>query len=104
MQGNEGVANMIEDTTNSIGYIELAYVLNTGMNYASIQNKEGNFIKPSLKTTSASVQAGSLLIPAAGNQSWSNVSILNVPDSQESYPIASFSYLLLYKNIRYEYL
>ena len=98
VQGNEGVANMIEDTTNSIGYIELAYVLNTGMNYASIQNKEGNFIKPSLKTTSAAVPAGSLLIPAAGNQSWSNVSILNVP-GPESYPIASFSYLLLYKDL-----
>ena len=60
---------MIKNTANSIGYIELAYALNAGMNYASLQNKEGNFIKPSLKTTSASVQAGSQLIPAAGNQS-----------------------------------
>lgn len=98
VQGNEGVAHMIKNSTNSIGYIELAYALNTGMNYASIQNKEGNFIKPSLKTTSASVQAGSQLIPAAGNQSWSNVSIVNVP-GPESYPIASFSYLLLYKDL-----
>ena len=46
----------------------------------------------------SAVQAGSLLIPAAGNQSWSNVSILNVP-GPESYPIASFSYLLLYKDL-----
>jgi phosphate transport system substrate-binding protein len=98
MPGNEGVANMIENTTNSIGYVELAYALNTGMNYASIQNKEGNFIKPSIKTTSAAVRAGSLLIPATGNQSWSNISIVNVP-GPESYPIASFSYLLLYKDL-----
>ena len=88
-QGNEGVANMIENTTNSIGYIELAYALNAGMNYASIQNKEGNFIRPSLKTTTAAVQATSPVLPSSGNSSWSNVSIVNSP-GEESYPITTF--------------
>ena len=97
-QGNEGVANMIENTTNSIGYIELAYALNAGMNYASIQNEEGNFIQPSLKTITAAVQAGSPVLPASGNSSWSNVSIVNSP-GEESYPITTFSYLLLYKDL-----
>ena len=97
-QGNEGVANMIENTTNSIGYIELAYALNAGMNYASIQNEEGNFIQPSLKTTTAAVQAASPVLPASGNSSWSNVSIVNSP-GEESYPITTFSYLLLYKDL-----
>jgi phosphate ABC transporter phosphate-binding protein len=97
-QGNEGVANMIENTTNSIGYIELAYALNAGMSYAPILNMEGNFIKSSLKTTTAAVQAASPVLPASGNSSWSNVSIVNSP-GEESYPITTFSYLLLYQDL-----
>jgi phosphate transport system substrate-binding protein len=96
---NEGVADTIEKTPNSIGYVELAYALTTGMNYASIKNKEGNFIAPSLKTTrAAAVSAASLSLPAAGDQSWSNVSMINAPGT-DSYPIVSFSYLLLYKDL-----
>jgi phosphate transport system substrate-binding protein len=97
-QRNEGVADTIEKTPNSIGYLELAYALTTGMNYASIKNKEGNFIEPSLKTTRAAGSAASLSLPAAGDQSWSNVSMINAPGT-DSYPIVSFSYLLLYKDL-----
>jgi phosphate transport system substrate-binding protein len=96
--GNEGVANTIRNTPNSIGYVELAYALNTEMTYASVQNKEGNFIEPTLESTRAAVSAASLSLPAAGDQSWSNVTIVNAPGA-ESYPIASFSYILLYKDL-----
>ncbi|MGI0049252.1 MAG: phosphate ABC transporter substrate-binding protein PstS, partial [Nitrososphaera sp.] len=49
--GNEGVANTVKSTPNSIGYVELAYALTTGMSYASLENKEGNFVEPSLNST-----------------------------------------------------
>jgi len=95
--GNEGVANTIKSTPNSIGYIELAYALTTGIPYASVQNKEGNFIEPSLDSTKATVAAAAPSLPE-GDQSWSNLSIVNAPGA-DSYPIASFSYLLLYKEL-----
>ncbi len=95
--GNEGVANTVRSTPNSIGYVELAYALTTGMNFAFVQNKEGNFIEPSLESTSAAVSAAAATLPA-GNDSWEGVHVLDAP-GPDSYPIASFTYLLLYEEL-----
>jgi phosphate transport system permease protein/phosphate transport system substrate-binding protein len=123
--GNEGVASTITSTPNSIGYVELAYALTTGMDYASIQNMEGNFVEPSLDSIRAAVESGvqsgssasattsdnstgttnatgtqnmtSIELPAGG-ESWENVSLLDAPGAN-SYPIASFSYFLLYQDL-----
>jgi phosphate transport system substrate-binding protein len=128
--GNEGVANTIAGTPNSIGYVELAYALTTDTDYAYIQNMEGNFVEPSLNSTQAAVESAvvsggagggtstnattsnnstgstnatgtqnmtSINLPA-GSESWSDVSLLNAPGAN-SYPIASFSYLLLYQDL-----
>lgn len=127
--GNEGVANTITSTPNSIGYIELAYALTTDTDYAYIQNSEGNFVEPSLNSTQAAVEAAvlsggismnttasnnstgttttttatgtqnmtSINLPAGG-ESWEDVTFVNGPGAN-SYPIASFSYLLLYQDL-----
>ncbi len=114
--GNEGVANTIQSTPNSIGYVELAYVLTTEMDYAFLQNQAGNFVEPSLESTGAAVAAAtnnntqtsnnsttgasnttSAALPA-GDASWETVSLLDASGA-DSYPIASFSYLLLYKEL-----
>jgi len=114
--GNEGVANTIQSTPNSIGYVELAYVVTTEMDYAFLQNQAGNFVEPSLESTGAAVAAAtnnntqtsnnsttgasnttSTTLPA-GDASWEKVSLLDAPGA-DSYPIASFSYLLLYKEL-----
>jgi phosphate transport system substrate-binding protein len=114
--GNEGVANTIQSTPNSIGYVELAYVLTTDMDYAFLQNQAGNFVEPSLESTGAAVAAAtnnntqtsnnsttgasnttSTTLPA-GDASWEKVSLLDAPGA-DSYPIASFSYILLYKEL-----
>jgi phosphate transport system substrate-binding protein len=95
--GNEGVANTVRSTVNSIGYVELAYALTTGMDYAYVQNKEGNFIEPTLESTAAAVSAVATSLPA-GDAYWGDVNMLDAPGA-ESYPIASFTYLLLYKEL-----
>jgi phosphate transport system substrate-binding protein len=95
--GNEGVANAIKGTANTIGYIELSYALTTKTPFAFIQNKEGNFIEPSIASTRAAVAAQSGALPK-GDQPWTNVTMVNAP-GKDSYPIASFSYLLLYKEL-----
>jgi phosphate transport system permease protein/phosphate transport system substrate-binding protein len=117
--GNEGVANAIRGTAYSIGYVELAYALTTNMNYASLENKAGNFVEPSLNSTQAAAEAsvlnstsnatGVASTNGTGNQNatiklpagdgyWGNVTLLDAPGA-DSYPIASFSYLLLYKDL-----
>jgi phosphate ABC transporter phosphate-binding protein len=95
--GNEGVANTVRSTENSIGYVELAYALTTGMTFGDVQNRDGNFITPSLESTSHAVGAAAAELPA-GTDSWEGVHVLNAP-GPDSYPIASFTYLLLYEEL-----
>jgi phosphate transport system substrate-binding protein len=111
-QGNEGVSNTILSTPNSIGYVELTYALTTDMDYASLMNRAGNFVEPTVNSTLAAVQAAIIMNSTAstngtssaaiglpgGDQSWTHVSLLDAPGT-DSYPIASFSYLLLYKEM-----
>jgi phosphate transport system substrate-binding protein len=95
--GNEGVANAIKGTPNTIGYIELSYALTTKEPFAFIQNKDGNFVEASLNSTMAAVQSYVASLPK-GDAVWTNVSLVNAAGA-DSYPIASFSYLLLYKEL-----
>ncbi len=96
---NAGVASIVNSTANTIGYVELAYALENGMTVAAIKNPSGNFVMPTLESTTAAAQAvaSSGGLPA-GDASWSNVNALNVDDSN-AYPIVSFTYLLVYKEL-----
>jgi len=100
-KGNEGVAGLlnpkiISSQKYSIGYIELAYAKLQNIPYAYIKNKAGNFIEPTLETT-ASAAAGAVSTLPAGDASWSSVSIVDAVGNN-SYPIGSFTYLLVYKD------
>jgi phosphate transport system substrate-binding protein len=95
--GNEGVANAIKGSPNTIGYIELGYALTTKTPFAFIQNKEGKFVEPSIDSTKAAVEANVASLPK-GDGDWSNVTLVNAA-GPNSYPIASLTYLLLYKEM-----
>lgn len=95
--GNGGVAAVIASTQYSFGYVELNYALQNGFTFAQIQNPQGNFILPSLTTTGYAVQNSSTIMPS-GSADWSSVNMLNRPGSQ-TYPIASFTYFLVYKEL-----
>jgi phosphate transport system substrate-binding protein len=96
--GNTGVASVVQGTQYTIGYVELAYVLQNNMTVAAIQNPAGNWIIPSLNSIQLAVQSSASGGLPAGNQSWSNVSLLNAPEPQ-AYPIVSFTYLLVYQEL-----
>lgn len=95
--GNEGVSSSIKGTPYTIGYVELSYALTTNMTYASLQNREGNFVEPSADSVRAAIAASAGSLPA-GDESWEHVSLTDAP-GENSYPISSFSYLLLYKEM-----
>lgn len=95
--GNEGVSNAIKGTQFTIGYVELSYALSTGMPYAFLQNREGAFVEPSFDTIQAAIEAAATALPK-GDDSWEQVSTTDAPGAN-SYPIASFSYILLYKEL-----
>ena len=95
-KGNEGVSGLLSQNPYSIGYIELAYAKLQDIPYAYIKNKAGKFIEPTLETT-ASAAAGAVPTLPAGDASWSSVSIVDAC-GDNSYPIGSFTYLLVYKD------
>ncbi len=97
-QGNAAVASTVNQTQYAIGYVELAYALTNAMTVAAVQNPAGNYILPSLSTTTTAVQSGAQSGLPAGNQDWGSVSLLNTPDAQ-AYPIVSFTYLLAYQEL-----
>ena len=89
-KGNEGVAGQVLKTPYAIGYNELAYAIQTNMTYGLLMNKDGKFVAPSLE--SATAAAGQL-----PDVSPKQFSIVNAPGA-DSYPIAGYSWVLLYKN------
>lgn len=97
--GNEGVAGIVKSTEYSIGYIELAYAFQTGMSFAYVQNGDKTgFIEPTLDSISAASSGVADTLPAS-EDSWVGVSLVNAPGSS-SYPIASFTYLLVYDDLK----
>jgi ABC-type phosphate transport system substrate-binding protein len=68
------------------------------MTVAAIQHPAGNWIQPSLQSTELAVQSGASTGLPSGDASWVNVSLLNAPDAN-AYPIVSFTYLLVYKEL-----
>jgi phosphate transport system substrate-binding protein len=91
-KGNEGVAGQIKQLPGSIGYIELIYALNNQMVFADIKNASGAFIKPSLESTKA---AATTDIPAD-----SRITVTN-SSAAGAYPIASFTWIMVYKDQNY---
>ena len=90
-KGNEGVTQQVKQTEGAIGYVELIYAISNNLPYAWIKNADAAFVEPSLKSVSAAA-AGAQLGPGTDFR----VSITNAP-GKESYPIASFTWLLIRK-------
>jgi phosphate transport system substrate-binding protein len=91
-KGNEGVAGLVRQTPNSIGYVELAYAKQNKFAMASIQNRSGNFVEPSLASTTAAA-AGA----AAALAKDVRTPIVNSP-APDAYPIAGLTFLLVYQD------
>jgi phosphate transport system substrate-binding protein len=90
-KGNAGVAGAIQQTAGSVGYVEQAYALQHNFTYASVKNKAGNFVAPSLASTSAAAQ--SVTVPP-------NLGIKTVNASgPNSYPIASQTFIVVNKDL-----
>ena len=95
-KGNTGVAGVVLQTPDSIGYVELAYTVQNSMKVAKIQNPAGKWILPTLASTVAAAASAPTLPAPEGD--WFNVSILNAA-GDTSYPVSTFTYLLVYKEL-----
>jgi phosphate transport system substrate-binding protein len=96
--GNSNVAATVTTTEYSIGYIELAYALQNSVPVAALKNPKGNFVLPSLESTTAAAESLPSSGLPSGSDSWENVNILDAPGDQ-AYPIVTPTYILLYKDL-----
>jgi len=88
-KGNEGVAGLVKNSPNSIGYVELIYATQNKMEYGSVQNAAGTFLKADLSSVTEAAAGAAKNMPDDFR-----VSITNAP-GKNAYPIASFTWLLM---------
>jgi len=88
-KGNEGVAGLVKQTPNSIGYVELIYAIQNNLPYGRVRNAAGNFVKADLASVTAAAAGVAKSMPDDFR-----VSITN-PPGKTAYPIASFTWLLV---------
>lgn len=87
--GNEGVAARIRQVEGAIGYVQFGIARELGLAMAWLENKEGNFVQPSSSAGLATLMAAELPEDLR--------LFLPDPDGPHSYPIVTFSWLLLPK-------
>jgi phosphate transport system substrate-binding protein len=86
---NEGVAGLVKQTPNAIGYVELIFAIQNKMPYGKVKNSSGEFIKADLSSVTAAAAGAAKDMPADFR-----VSITNAP-GKTAYPISSFTWLLI---------
>ena len=90
-KGNAGVAGAVEQTDGAVGYVEQAYALQHNFTVATVKNKAGNFIAPSLESTSAAAEG--VEVPA-------NLGIkISNPSGEKAYPITSQTFIVVNKDL-----
>jgi phosphate transport system substrate-binding protein len=87
-KGNAGVAGNIRNTPGSIGYVNQSYVKGEVV-AAALQNKSGEFIKPSVESGALALNGISLDENLAGTDP--------NPDAKGAYPIATLTWVLAYE-------
>jgi phosphate transport system substrate-binding protein len=93
-KGNEGVTQQVKQVEGALGYVELIYAISNGLPYAVVKNSAGSFVEPSLESVTAAAASAKL-----AKDTDFRVSITNAPGA-ESYPIASFTWLLVHKDTK----
>ena len=90
-KGNEGVAAMVKQIKNSIGYVEYIYAKNNNLAWAQLQNAAGKFVQPEASAFAA----------AAVNADWNSVPgmgvVLTNQPGDASWPVTSATFILMHQ-------
>src|SRR6201987_2795442 len=62
-KGNEGVAGLVKQTPNSMGYVELIYAVQNNMPYGKVRNSSGALVKADLASVTAAAAGAAKTIP-----------------------------------------
>ena len=87
--GNGGVAQIVKSTPGAIGYVDYADAKASGLTYASVKNKAGNYVAPSTTAASAAAEGATVAPDLTFHAVWSG--------GPTAYPITSQSWVLVYE-------
>ncbi len=88
-EGNEAVATKVQQTANSIGYVELVYALRHQLSFGAVRNAEGEFVPADLASVSAAGRGATETMSEDMRVSLTNIA------GKGAYPIATFTWWLL---------
>ena len=88
-KGNEGVAGLIGNSEGAVGYVGYEFAQKLGLKTAALENKNGKFVKASDESCLASL--------AAAEMPENLRAFISDPQGANSYPIVTFSWILLRK-------
>jgi phosphate transport system substrate-binding protein len=91
--GNDGVAGGVKQTEGAVGYVELTYATTAQLTSALLKNADGTFVAGSTAGVTAAGKAALASFPTDFRQA----PIINGA-GPDTYPIASYTYLLVYKD------
>jgi phosphate transport system substrate-binding protein len=89
-KGNQGVAAAVQNTPNSIGYVELSYAIANKIAYANMVNKAGNTI------TANADSLASAMNDFANTFTDKLTNIIVDGPGAKSWPIAGYTYIVLH--------
>ncbi len=89
-QGNPGVGQIVKSTDGAIGYVDFSDAKALKLKFASVKNKDGKFVAPTVKATTAAVEKAQVNQDLTYNP-------LNAA-GKTAYPIASPTWILAYQN------
>jgi phosphate transport system substrate-binding protein len=91
-KGNDGVMGQVKQTPNSIGYVELTFAKANTLPVAQIRNKAGEFVDATIETVKAAAAGSVAKMPDDLRTQ------ITDPEGAGVYPIASYTYILVYKD------
>jgi len=86
---NSGVAALLKQTKYSVGYIDYADAKNNDIAMATVENRAGNYIKPTLKSFQIAAEKASL------KPKKDFYSIIADPKGAKSYPMVAATFILV---------
>lgn len=86
---NQGVADTVFKTPNSIGYVEFIYALQHELSFGTVRNLSGEYVKADLDSVTAAAKAAE---PLKENEF--QTSITNAT-GKHAYPISTFTWVLI---------
>lgn len=90
-KGNTGVATLIKQTPYSIGYVDYADATANQLQMAVVENKEGSYIAPELKSFQAAAANADL------DPKKDFFAVIADPSGKDAYPIVAATFILVPK-------